>query len=53
MQPFTATRFLLLAAAACFFLALILSLGATFLQSTWENWTAGGLLAWVLATLVP
>lgn len=46
-------RFFLLAAALCFFVALIIALGASIFGSTWEEWTAGGLLSWVLASLIP
>lgn len=45
--------FFLFAAAVCFLAALALSLGASLFDSTWQEWVAGGLLAWVLATLTP
>lgn len=46
-------RLLLFAAALCFFVALIIALGASIFGSTWEEWTAGGLFSWVLASLIP
>lgn len=46
-------RFFLIAAALCFFAALIIALGASFAGSTWQDWAAGGLLAQVLAALSP
>lgn len=44
-------RLLTAAAAACFLLALVVSLGGALFQSSWQEWVAGGLLAATLAKL--
>lgn len=47
------TRSLLLtvAALACFVVALVLALGASLGGSTWAQWVAGGLVAYVAREL--
>lgn len=46
-------RLLLIAAVACFIIALITILAATTVaEANWEPWTVGGLLAWVLDALL-
>jgi hypothetical protein len=46
------SRVLLIAAAFCFLIATLIATGATII-GTFDDWIAGGLLAFVLASLVP
>jgi hypothetical protein len=44
---------LLLAAFLCALAALVVALGNSLGGSTWEQWIAGALLAYLLSLLVP
>lgn len=48
-----ARRLLMIAAAFCFLLALIVDLGGSIGSSSSGEWLAGGLLSWALDRVIP
>ena len=49
--PLTVSRILIIAAALCFGVAILIALGA--FHTNYDAWLAGGLLSYMLSYLIP